>query len=156
MKDGRISQHMVRYPHIIPPDFGLKDGLDMMHELGIRHLPVVQNEKLVGLVSERDIKAAVTLPQAKTLSVADIMKRDVFVVTSDTALSEVASEMADNKLGSAIIVDSKRNVVGIFTTTDALRLLADLAEEGNIEEYMIDYESYDDTLLSAGHMRSEW
>jgi len=123
----------------------------MMRELAIRHLPVLQDERLVGLVSERDLKAAASLPEAeaKTLTVGDVMKRDVFVASADMQLSEVASEMAEGKLGSAIIVDAGGNVTGIFTTTDALRILAGLAEEGSIEEYLLDYESYDDTLPSA-------
>lgn len=149
MRDSKISQHMARYPHVIPPDLGLKDALDMMRELAIRHLPVLQEERLVGLVSERDLKAAASLPEAKTLNVGDVMKRDVFVASADMQLSEVASEMAEGKLGSAIIVDAGGNVTGIFTTTDALRILAGLAEEGSIEEYLLDYESYDDTLPSA-------
>jgi acetoin utilization protein AcuB len=123
--------------------------MDTMRELAIRHLPIVQEERLVGLVSERDLKAAWGLPEAKKLAVGDVMKRDVFVAHSDMALSEVASEMADGKLGSAIIVDAGGNVTGIFTTTDALRILASLAEDGSIEEYLLDYESYDDTLPSA-------
>lgn len=149
MKDSKISQYMVRYPHVIPPDLGLKEAWDTMRELAIRHLPILQEERLVGVVSERDLKSALSLPEAKTLTVGDIMKRDVFVANSDMALSEVASEMADGKLGSAIIVDAGGNVTGIFTTTDALRILASLAEEGSIEEYLLDYESYDDTLPSA-------
>ncbi len=149
MKDSKISQYMVRYPHCVPPDLGLKETMDTMRELAIRHLPVIQEERLVGLVSERDLKSALGLPEAKKLTVGDIMKRDVFVANSDMALSEVASEMADGKLGSAIIVDAGGNVTGIFTTTDALRILASLAEEGSIEEYLLDYESYDDTLPSA-------
>jgi acetoin utilization protein AcuB len=149
MRDSKISEHMARYPHVIPPDLGIKDALDMMRELGIRHLPVLQDERLVGVVSERDLKAAVGLPEVKTLNVGDVMKRDVFVASANMQLSEVASEMAEGKLGSAIIVDAGGNVTGIFTTTDALRILAGLAEEGSIEEYLLDYESYDDTLPSA-------
>lgn len=123
----------------------------MMRELAIRHLPVLQDERLVGVVSERDLKPAASLPEVETkaLTVGDVMKRDVFVASTDMQLSEVASEMAEGKLGSAIIVDAGGNVAGIFTTTDALRILAGLAEEGSIEEYLLDYESYDDTLPSA-------
>lgn len=146
MEDSRIGNHMVKYPHMIVPGFSISKAMERMKSLGIRHLPVVNHGKLTGLVSERDLKAALALPQSETLLVSDIMKTDVFVATPDTPLSEVANEMAESRLGSAVIVDRLGMIVGIFTTTDALRLLSGLAEEGIMDDFLFEYDSYEEGL----------
>jgi acetoin utilization protein AcuB len=135
MKDTMIGEHMIKHPCIVDPTMDLQSAAELLKDKGIRHLPVVQNRKLLGLISERDLKAALALPQSKLLTLGDIMVGEVFVVPSTARLSDVAFEMADRKFGSAVIVNEKKHVVGIFTTTDALRILADLAENELMSEF---------------------
>lgn len=150
MKDSLIGNHMIKYPHIVAPELSIAAAMEKMRSLGIRHLPVFSEGKLVGLVSERDLKAAHALPKSETLFVSDVMKTDVFVASPETPLSEVANEMAESRLGSAIIVDRTGMIAGIFTTTDALRLLAGLAEEGTVDEFLLEFESYED--MNPSHL----
>lgn len=146
MRDSRIGFHMVKHPHSITPDVSITAAMDLMRSLNIRHLPVLEREKLVGLVSDRDLRGALALDKANQLRIGDVMKRDVFVTTPDTSLSDVAQEMALQKFGSALIVDRRGHITGIFTTTDALRILADLADEGKMDEYLVDFEEYCDAV----------
>ena len=86
---------------------------------------------LVGVVSNRDIALVESLPgvDITRVTVDEAMAEEPWTVTADTALAQVAAVMAERKLGTAIVVDSgdADRVVGVFTTTDALRALAALA-----------------------------
>jgi len=58
----------------------------------------------------------------KELSVDEAMSEDVYAVSPDTPLRIVTAEMAERKLGSAVVVDGEK-VIGVFTVTDACRAL---------------------------------
>jgi acetoin utilization protein AcuB len=115
-------------PAGILPDTALADARARMFELGVRHLPVIEAGRLVGILSERDVSLAESIAAApETLTVARAMQTRIFTVGPDAHLHAVASEMAERKIGTALAVDPDRPLVllGIFTTVDALRALAD-------------------------------
>jgi acetoin utilization protein AcuB len=99
----------------------------VMREEHIRHLPVLHQGKLVGVVTDRDLRLVETLRDVDPtkVTVSEAMTSDVYTVSPDTSLDEVVSAMAQSKYGSAIVVDHG-HVVGIFTTVDACTALADL------------------------------
>lgn len=103
----------------------LAEARKLMTSLDVRHLPVLDRESLVGVISRRevDLLAATAILDLEQLSVADAMADEPYVVPPETPVSEVAQTMADRKLGSAVVADG-REVHGIFTTTDALAILA--------------------------------
>jgi acetoin utilization protein AcuB len=115
-------------PIVIGSDRTLAEGHRIMRERGIRHLPVVDGARLVGVVSQRDLYLAETLrgvdPEAD--SVREAMTAEPYAVAPGAPLDEVAATMADRKLGCALVVD-RGSVIGVFTTVDALRALAALA-----------------------------
>jgi acetoin utilization protein AcuB len=119
-----IKEFMTRNPITIADHQSLATAHRMMREHGVRHLPVLSAGKLVGVVSMRDLYFIETLPGVKTdeVLVSEAMSSEVYTVSPDTPLDEVVREMADNKYGSVIVVDSTR-AVGVFTTVDALRAL---------------------------------
>ena len=99
----------------------------MMHEHHIRHLPVLHEARLVGIVSDRDLNLIETLRDVdpKTVTVEDAMTPNPYVVEPDVGLDEVVSTMAEKKYGCAVVVQHNK-VVGIFTTVDACRAFAEL------------------------------
>jgi len=114
-------------PHTVRADLPLADAAKLMREHHIRHLPVLQGGELLGLVSIRDIHLIETLKDVdpKQVKVEDAMSQDVYAVSPDAPLDEVAEQMSAKKMGSAVVMQNEK-VVGIFTVVDALAALAEL------------------------------
>ncbi len=100
---------------------------DMMQRQGVRHMPVLNDGKLVGVVTERDVRLAKGFRHGtlKDFEAADVLEDNVYITHPDSNLKEVAAEMASRRIGSAIVVEDDRPV-GIFTTTDACRALSEV------------------------------
>jgi len=100
----------------------------LMREHQVRHLPVLEAGKLVGIVSERDLHLIETLPDSDPdeVTVEEAMSADVYVVGVDDPVDGIVANMADHKYGSAIVLNRRGGIEGIFTTVDALQVLADV------------------------------
>jgi acetoin utilization protein AcuB len=124
-----IRQFMTAAPHSIGRDQPLSLAHERMRAWGIRHLPVLEAGKLVGVLSQRDALFVETLRDVdpEKVPVEDAMSSDVYIVGPDVPLAEVAAEMADHKYGCAVVTEGPR-IVGIFTTVDALRALIGILE----------------------------
>lgn len=122
----KIEKFMTPMPHTINPGVPLKTALEMMREHRIRHLPVLFAGKLMGVITDRDIKLASSFSQASTLKVDDVLTPDPYAVRPQASLDEVVLEMAEHKYGCAIIQQENGKVVGIFTATDGMRVLGEV------------------------------
>lgn len=120
-----VAQYMSVSPHTIQADRTLADARRWMAEHSIRHLPVMDRGVLVGVISERDVHLVASIPgvDPERVTVREAMTSDPYVVAPTTPIAEAALAMANQRYGSAIVVD-KGHVVGVFTTVDALRALA--------------------------------
>lgn len=123
-----ISQYMTRQPWTIRRDASMFQAHRLMRTHRIRHLPVLDGGTLVGLVSERDLHLIETLPDSDPheVLVEEAMVSDVYAVTADDAVDGIVEKMARHKYGAVIVLDRRGHVEGIFTTTDALQILADV------------------------------
>lgn len=123
----RIARYMSTTPHTIGREQTLSTAHKIMREHRVRHLPVLEGGKLVGVISDRDLALIETLRDVDPakVTVEDAMTQAPYTVSPDTGLDEVVSTMAEHRYGSAIILDNG-NVVGVFTTVDALTALEDL------------------------------
>lgn len=108
---------------------------DIMALGEIRHLPVVHGDRLVGIVTQRDILRASlsSLIQHKLedlsafrrgVSVAEIMTSPVITVTPDVKVNEAAEIMAERKIGCLPVVEERDKLVGLVTETDILNYFA--------------------------------
>lgn len=122
-----ISKYMTTTPRTIGGDATLADASKVMRELGIRHLPVVDGDQLLGILTERDVTFVESFPDvdATRLTVSEAMRKKPYSVSPDTPLDEVATTMAEQRYGSAVVVQNK-HVVGVFTTVDVCRALSEL------------------------------
>lgn len=123
----KIQKFMTTVPHCINRTDTVASAHKMMRDHDIRHLPVVDGEKLVGIVSQRDLHLIETLKDvdAEKVVVDDAMTTNLYTVSPDAELDEVVAEMAEKKFGSALVVQNHK-VVGVFTTVDAMRAFSEL------------------------------
>jgi acetoin utilization protein AcuB len=129
MSKHTVQRYMTVNPTVISSHRTLSEAHQTMREHGIRHLPVVDAGKLVGVVSQRDLYLLETLHgvDATSETVEEAMTPEPYTVPPDASIEEVAREMAQHKYGCAVVLDNGK-VVGVFTTVDALRAFADLLE----------------------------
>jgi acetoin utilization protein AcuB len=136
---GFMREMIQRDPVTIGPEASFFDARKIIQDKGIRHLPVVDNKnKLVGLVTDRDIREAAP-SDATSLSVGEINyllgklqvssfmtpQKKLITISPDTLVEEAAQLMHDKKIGCIPVVEDGK-LYGIFTETDALALLVDL------------------------------
>ena len=125
----RIEKYMSPMPHTIGRDISLKVAFEKMREHQIRHLPVQDGGKLVGVLTDRDIKLASSFQHDVDFTVEDVMTPEPYAVPPQTALDQVVLEMAEHKYGCAVIQQENGKVVGIFTATDGLRVLGEVMHQ---------------------------
>lgn len=123
---SNISKYMTPHPHTIGSEQTVSAAAKMMRELNVRHLPVLKGGQLEGVISDRDVRIVMSFRDVDmtTTPIAEAIPQEAYVVASDAPLKEVAAEMAEHKYGSAVVMDGN-TVVGIFTTVDACRVLAE-------------------------------
>ncbi len=126
-----IRGAIVKFPFVAGPEMNLSGALSYMRECNIRHLPIINNDEIIGLVSERDLQAEKNLPGFETKTIGEIVHQIPFVVSENESLQSVLTIMIQNKYGSALVMNSQEQLVGIFTTIDAMRLLRDLINGEN-------------------------
>ena len=114
----------------------LLDATMVFLHSSFRHLPVLRGKELVGMVTERDLKAHLptlltrVTPELynqtlETTPVSKVMSRDIASVSPDQPMAEAAAMLLERRIGSLPVVENG-DLVGIITTTDMLRLLARL------------------------------
>ncbi|EYF05214.1 CBS domain-containing protein [Chondromyces apiculatus] len=127
-----IGAYMTPSPLTVPRDTPMAQAFKTMEEHGFRHLPVLDGEHLVGLVSERELRVVENMRgiDSAYVTVGDFILEAPYAVSPDTLALEAVRVMRERKIGSAVVVEGDK-VVGLFTTTDALRLLIDVLEQGD-------------------------
>jgi len=131
-----IRERMHRAVITTTAEQSLKMAQERMRKHGIRRLPVVHSGRLVGIVTDRDVRQAWASPATSLsthellylldkVTVGEIMTRKLFTVTPDTPLVEAARLLHAHKIGGLPVVEGEV-LVGIITETDLLQALIDL------------------------------
>ena len=122
-----------------PTTLGRNDTLDLAEDImnlgRIRHMPVVDDGNVVGIVSQRDLfrSALVTAlgfgrkaerNLIKTIKIKEIMTEHVITISADVSVKEAARVMIDKKIGCLPVVNGEK-LVGLLTETDILRYFAE-------------------------------
>lgn len=124
-----IQKFMTYLPHSIESDKPVHEAQSLMSKHGIRHLPVLEKGEIIGVISDRDVKMAMGLigSSPNLVLVNDICHDDPYMVSPESKLHDVASEMASKRYGSALVVQNGK-LVGIFTTVDACKAICQILD----------------------------
>lgn len=118
---------MTPFPYSIGADDDISAARQMMDEHKIQHLPVMEDGELAGLLWQRDIRVAKGLQDllpSKGVEVGSVCNRSPYVVEMSERLDLVVIEMAQRRVGAAMVVRQGK-LAGILTTTDVCRLLGE-------------------------------
>ncbi|WP_018702031.1 MULTISPECIES: CBS and ACT domain-containing protein [Sporomusaceae] len=132
-----VKDQMTVNPVTVTSATTIADAAELMKKHRFRRLPVVDIGKLVGIVTDRDLRKA-SPSSATTLSVheadyllskasiKDIMTKKVLSIDSEATIEEAALLMYNNRIGGVPVVDKNQDVVGIITETDIFKCLVDI------------------------------
>lgn len=137
-----VRELMSRPPVTAAPALSLPDAAHLMKSRGIRRLPVLDGDTLVGIVTDRDLREAMpskvstlspweATTRLAAISVADVMRRSVLSTTEDTDARDAAYSMLQHKVGALPVVDASGKLVGLLTVSDVLRDYARVPQEDN-------------------------
>ena len=138
MKKTHVADWMTSNPIAIEEDASIIEAIHLLKEKNIRRLPVMRKGKIAGVVTE---KMLLTFAPGKSTSldaweshyllsktpVTQAMNPKPHMVKPDTDIRDAAKLLHDGKLNGVLVVNDKRDLVGIFTTTNALEALIALA-----------------------------
>ncbi len=123
---------MTPFPYHIDATARLADAWQLMESHGIRHLPVLENGDIVGILSERDLErariAGHPLSEETELMAGDLCTHRPYFVDVSDPLHAVLDVMAEKRLGSVLVL-KEGELAGLFTAVDACRLLSKLLLE---------------------------
>jgi acetoin utilization protein AcuB len=135
-----VKDSMTREVVSLPPQSTAGEALALCRERSIRHLPVLEDDRLVGIVSDRDLRSATPAlgdpARAEALGrilVHEVMAREVATAHPDDPIEEAANAMRERKIGCLPVIEDDA-LVGIVTSSDVMEALVYLMgahEPGN-------------------------
>lgn len=140
--EPQVRDYMTLQPQTVDGRESLIAARDMMVRHGIRHLPVVVDGIVVGVLNDRQIDAAIGVQagDAARLRVSDVCADRPYIAYPETSLREVAQTMAVGHYDCVLVMENAK-VAGIFTATDACHALAEWIEHAvtnqNLERLML-------------------
>ncbi len=122
----QVQEVMTRHAEWITPETLLSDAAKIMKDKDLGSLPVGENDRLVGMLTDRDIvcRAVAADKNCSTTAVRDAMSQDILYIFEDQDTEEAARNMADNAIRRLPVVNRDKRLVGMLT-------LGDLADRAN-------------------------
>lgn len=139
-----VRDYMTKEPVTASPETPVLEAIRLLKEKGFRRLPILKDGRLVGLVTEKDLKDAMP-SKATTLSVwemnyllskltvEEVMVRSVITIQAEAPLEAAALLMEERKIGALPVMEGER-LVGIITVTDVMRAFTEVMglKEGGV------------------------
>jgi CBS domain-containing protein len=134
MDKTRVRDIMTSPAVVVAPDTPVPAAMALMRDKNIRHLPVVENDRLIGIISRGDLReasisAAINADvyelnfMLHNLTVSKLMSRKVLTVTPEAPVVHAAELMTEHKIAGLPVVDPSGSVIGIVTESDLLKML---------------------------------
>jgi acetoin utilization protein AcuB len=117
-----VAALMTPFPYFVRPDEPVSRALALMREHQIRHVPVREGDRVVGVVSEGDLRG-----READARVRDVRVSHPYAVELGAPLAGVLREMAARRIGTAVVLRAEK-LAGIVTVTDVCLALAEILE----------------------------
>ena len=115
----KVSSAMTRDVRLVKPEQTIRDAAQLMAEIDAGVIPVTENERLVGIVTDRDIAVrGVAKGKSPETKVRDVMSEGILYCFDDQELDEVAQNMGKNQVRRLPVVDRNKRLVGILSLGD--------------------------------------
>jgi len=114
-----VGKIMTRKVATITPDKQVGQALKLMQKHNIRHLPVVQNQRMVGWITSRDLREVLLASMLEKITVGDVMVQAPITVTPDTSVEEAARLVSEHKIGGMPVMEGD-HLVGVLTMLDLI------------------------------------
>lgn len=124
-----VSSAMTKHVSYLTENFSLKAAYALMKQGEFRHIPVVDGDRrVVGVLSDRDILLAASADSTGKVVVPDVLVREAMsqhpvTCSESTKISDVAATLINKKIDALPIVDARRRLLGMVTSTDLMDLL---------------------------------
>jgi len=116
-----VKDHMTLKPFTVPPGEDVRVAFSRLTDLFVRQAPVVEGGRVIGIVTDRDLRLAVAQTiDGSGINVASVMTPDPVTVTPDTPLKDAARIISKNKFNALPVVGPDGALLGLLTTTDIL------------------------------------
>lgn len=124
-----ICDIMKRNVHFVRPNTSVKEAARLMHDQHIGALPVLDEDKIVGMITDRDVccKVTATGRDAVMTNVGEVMSKNVATCFTDQEITDVAYLMASHQIHRIAVLDKDDKLVGIFSIDDLAHKSHDLA-----------------------------
>ena len=130
----KIKDWITREVVTIGPEASVKEAFGLLKSMGIRHLPVVKEGRLKGIVTDRDLRRPKISDVFKSwdelyrlndeIQVQDIMVAPAVTISEETTIQEAAKVMAQKRIGALPVTDKNGKLAGIISESDILRAFA--------------------------------
>jgi len=125
----KVRAAMTRTVSCLSPNQTLREAYDLMTESGFRHVPIVEDDVLNGIISDREIllraginaDGGVAVPDSP---IADAMTKNLITCGPTALISDIANVMIESKIDAMPVTDSEGNMLGLVTSTDILALVS--------------------------------
>lgn len=129
-----VKRYMTANPITVRPDTSIRKAMELLQTHQIRHLPIIQGKRLVGIITDRDLRqvlpSSVAAPEERErfqawgahVKVGEVMTRRVLSVTPETRTHRAARIMVEHRIGCLPVLRGS-TLVGIITTIDLLRAM---------------------------------
>ncbi len=145
----KVKNWMAKDVVTIDPDAKLQEAIELMHNNSIRHLPVVENSKMVGLVTESNLRQYLVSEIVDDLLLRDVMIMNPITIDQNASIDLAAKLIYNYKIGGLPVLD-KRKLVGILTISDILHAFIELfgllQESSRIDLVLKESGSLDDII----------
>lgn len=142
----RARDAMTRHVVWVDPEYNLADAAELMKEWNIRHLPVVANNQVVGVLSDRDVLLRSSLDADGCVvvdngsSVGEVMSPDPHTCSPRNSVGNLAATMVERKIDSLPVVDDSGELLGLVTSTDLLEILIAREQEAKLGELPLKFQ----------------